>query len=196
MDPRRVALVVIDDMLPLPKEEPTNSCKSGHLLIGSTVPCGIVNLILAAQDGGSPVIYVVRACGCMSHGRLGPSVRWRLLSSASSPPDIIAEMRGRGFNAFYKTELDRISRDYGLSGLVITGGEIYGSVFHTAREAVVRGYETTVVEDAVAGTDRELHNASLQLLRLYITRVSSVREVRARYWMHRSQTEGGPRDEQ
>jgi nicotinamidase-related amidase len=85
-------------------------------------------------------------------------------------------------SAFVGTNLDMVLRCNGIKTLVVTGDVTQGCVESTARDASFYDYYVVVLEDCVATYDRDLHEASLKVLR---TRVdvapsSDVLEVWAR----------------
>ncbi|HAR98936.1 MAG TPA: nicotinamidase [Syntrophus sp. (in: bacteria)] len=125
-----------------------------------------------ARAAGRPVIYL-----CDSHdpddaefGRFG----W--------PPHAVAGTRGaevveplrpeardtiiakRTYSGFHQTELDAALRGLGISRLRLAGCVSHICVLFTAADAVLRGYEVTVVRDAVAGLDPVEHAAALRIM--------------------------------
>ena len=65
---------------------------------------------------------------------------------------------------FNATEIDQLVRNLGLETLVLTGMAPDMCVETTARDAVDRGYNVIVVEDAVATFFAEHHDAALSAL--------------------------------
>jgi nicotinamidase-related amidase len=68
-------------------------------------------------------------------------------------------------NSFIGTNLDLVLRAHEIKTVVITGVVTQGCVESTAREASFRDYYVVVLEDCVATYDRELHEASLKVMR-------------------------------
>ena len=68
----------------------------------------------------------------------------------------------RGWNAFYGTELDLELRRRKITGIVLVGISTSIGVESAARAANERGYELTIVTDAVTDTARGAHLNSLE----------------------------------
>jgi nicotinamidase-related amidase len=68
-------------------------------------------------------------------------------------------------NSFIGTNLDLVLRAHEIKTVVITGVVTQGCVESTAREASFRDYYVVVLEDCVATYDRDLHEASLKIMR-------------------------------
>jgi nicotinamidase-related amidase len=69
-----------------------------------------------------------------------------------------------GFGAFYATDLELILRTAGVSALSIAGVTTDICVHSTLREAVNRGFDCTVIEDACAAADPATHRAMLDCI--------------------------------
>jgi len=63
---------------------------------------------------------------------------------------------------FYRTDLDRILSDAGISTVTVTGCVTNICVMLIAHEAAVRGYRIRVPGDCVAGLDPEMHEFALR----------------------------------
>ena len=70
----------------------------------------------------------------------------------------------RGWNAFYGTELDLELRRRKVTGIVLAGISTSIGVESTARAANERGYELTIVTDAVTDTSPGAHLNSLEVI--------------------------------
>ena len=70
----------------------------------------------------------------------------------------------RGWNAFYGTELDLELRRRKITGIVLAGISTSIGVESAARAANERGYELTIVTDAVTDTARGAHLNSLEVI--------------------------------
>ena len=68
----------------------------------------------------------------------------------------------RGWNAFYGTDLDLELRRRKITGIVLAGISTSIGVESAARSANERGYELTIVTDAVTDTARGAHLNSLE----------------------------------
>lgn len=74
-------------------------------------------------------------------------------------------MRKWRSDSFLKTNLDMVLRAHSVQTVIVTGVVTQGCVESTARAAAFRDYYVVVAEDCVATYDRELHEASLKVLR-------------------------------
>lgn len=69
-----------------------------------------------------------------------------------------------GFSAFYRTDLEAILRDQGISHLIFTGITTQCCVHSTLRDAVDRGYFCLTLEDCCAAENQEIHDATMQII--------------------------------
>jgi nicotinamidase-related amidase len=67
-------------------------------------------------------------------------------------------------SAFSRSGLDAELKKRGVRDLILTGGGTHMVVESTARNAVDRGYSVITVEDGVAGSMEQAHQASLHML--------------------------------
>ncbi len=77
--------------------------------------------------------------------------------------EIVIDKPGKG--AFYRTELDAILKDKGISHLVFAGVTTEVCVQTSVREANDRGYECLVVEEATESYFPEFKQATLAMIR-------------------------------
>jgi nicotinamidase-related amidase len=85
----------------------------------------------------------------------------------------------RGWNAFYGTALDMELRRRKITGIVLAGISTSIGVESTARAANERGYELTVVTDAVTDTSSSAHLNSLHAIFPRIAELATTEEVLA-----------------
>ena len=83
----------------------------------------------------------------------------------------------RGWNAFYGTELDLQLRRRRITGIVLAGISTSIGVESTARAANERGYELTVVTDAVTDLVAGAHSNSLDVIFPRIAELATTEEV-------------------
>jgi nicotinamidase-related amidase len=69
-------------------------------------------------------------------------------------------------SAFTGTNLDMLLRSCGVETVVIIGEQTPGCVEATYRDAAYHDYYNVLVEDAVMGRDRELHDASILIQKM------------------------------
>jgi len=80
-------------------------------------------------------------------------------------------------SCFFDTNLDTKLRMLGIRSLIISGVSTNYCVESTIRDAYARDYDLYVVEDCVAGSFPDLHEATLKNVRLYFGRVVTVAEL-------------------
>jgi nicotinamidase-related amidase len=85
----------------------------------------------------------------------------------------------RGWNAFYGTELDLQLRRRKITGIVLAGISTSIGVESAARAANERGYELTIVTDAVTDTAQGAHINSLEVIFPQIAELATTEEVLA-----------------
>jgi nicotinamidase-related amidase len=83
----------------------------------------------------------------------------------------------RGWNAFYGTELDLELRRRKITGIVLAGISTSIGVESAARAANERGYELTIVTDAVTDTARRAHLNSLEVIFPRIAELATTDDV-------------------
>jgi nicotinamidase-related amidase len=82
-------------------------------------------------------------------------------------------------SAFNASDIDRLLRNLEVQTLVVTGVGTDVCVETTARDAVDRGYNCVVVDDACATLDEKSHDAALLAFAKWFGRVANTREVMA-----------------
>jgi nicotinamidase-related amidase len=82
---------------------------------------------------------------------------------APGPDDLV--VRKRRYNCFLGTELEFLLKALGVDTLLLVGVSSDICVHWTAGEAFQRDYHVRVLEDCVAGTSDEDHEASLLIMR-------------------------------
>lgn len=98
--------------------------------------------------------------GCTVEGTWGGEI---LPEVAPQPGEIV--VRKWRSDSFLGTNLDMVLRAHSVQTVIVTGVVTQGCVESTARAAAFRDYYVVVAEDCVATYDRELHEASLKVLR-------------------------------
>lgn len=132
----------------------------------------IKNEIRRAHAAGIPVLYV-----CDSHSRDDPEFNrfgWpahavRGTRGAEVIEDLKPEQRDivipkSTYSGFYGTALDSTLRQLGVDTVRLTGDVTHICVLFTASDAVLRGYSVIVVEDGVAGIEKEDHEAAIRIM--------------------------------
>jgi nicotinamidase-related amidase len=106
---------------------------------GSTLNC---RLFAATRKAGGPGLLAGSEAAALA-AELGPA-----------ESDYVVP-RHHGVSLFHDSELDSLLRSLGVQTVVLTGVSLNIALLGTAIEAVNRGYQVVVPEDAVTGTPRE-----------------------------------------
>jgi nicotinamidase-related amidase len=188
----KAALAVVDMQNDFVDEE------AGSYALGAeTMVARIARLIDAARGAGTPVIFsqeAHRASGVdggrlLWDGRSGwvTGAHPRAEPGEKPAPPCIEGTKGfeivdalepdiddvrivkRRFSIFFGTELDQILRRLEVETLLIVGVCSDVCVLWTAGDACQRDYHVRVLEDCVAGTSSESHEAALKLIRSLTT---------------------------
>ena len=80
-----------------------------------------------------------------------------------APADVTVEKIA--YSAFYMTRLEWVLRKCGIEQLYFTGIVTNGGVASTVRDAHVRDFDCTVIEDGCAAFSDEVHRAAIDGLR-------------------------------
>ncbi len=162
-DPERTAFLIMDM-----QEFFFN--KNSHAFIPSAIP--IVNRIIKIRDRcmdlNIPVIYTRHINSEKDAGQMN---RWwrdiltrengmsRIIEEFDEPGNLIVE-KSR-YNAFFKTDLERILRDNNISQIIIAGVMTHLCCETTAREAFVRDFDVYFGIDFTATYNKAFHESSL-----------------------------------
>ena len=74
-------------------------------------------------------------------------------------------MPKRRFSAFFKTDLDKTLRAWGIDTVAVCGVTTTFCVLTTALDALAHDFQAVILEDAAAAHKREVHEACLALYR-------------------------------
>lgn len=133
---------------------------------------------LVAGRGGEPFIspHLRRLRPFLGRGDFAPGGWGHALVDELAPSDIAVEKVA--FSAFYMSRLDWVLGRAGIRRLLIAGIVTNGGVASTARDAHVRDYAATVLEDGCAAFDPETHRIAIAALRP-VARIATVTEALA-----------------
>jgi len=150
----------------------------------------ILRLAPLFRTGGGEVIYITQGSERPDCADAPPHMRKFYASTGnhvgSREHEILDELRPepsdfvvnkRSIGAFASTGIDHLLRSLGREQLYVTGISTNMCVETTAREAADRGYAVTLVEDALATTHADLHDATLRNFQRLFGRVLSTEEV-------------------
>jgi ureidoacrylate peracid hydrolase len=185
VDPRHTALVVIDVQ--------NDFCAEGGLMhemgkdLSMMKPAlGNLRRVLEGARAAKVLPIFIQNTWLPQHGvASGPWLRFMIVRYGMDPDrgctvqdtwggEILSEVapakseivvRKWRSNSFIGTNLDLVLRAHEIKTVVITGVVTQGCVESTAREASFRDYYVVVLEDCVATYDRDLHEASLKVMR-------------------------------
>ena len=126
-----------------------------------------------ARDGGD----VVKTRTAASRTDVKPVPDYGELRSELALSDRDILINKHGWSAFYGTALDLELRRRKISGVVLAGISTSIGVESTARAANERGYELTIVTDAVTDPDEGAHLNSLRAIFPQIAELATTEEV-------------------
>ena len=115
-----------------------------------------------------PIIYI---CDCHEEDDSEFRIFPPHAKKGTSGANVIQELRPEGtdilvrknsFSGFYDTVLDETLKKLSVSKIMITGTVTNISVQYTAVDAIMRGYEVDIIEEAVIGFDERDHRHALE----------------------------------
>ena len=126
--------------------------------------------------GGAPIIspHLKALRPFLGKGDFAPGSWAQQLIDELVPADIAVEKIA--YSAFHVSRLEWVLRKCSVEQLYFTGIVTNGGVASTVRDAHVREFECTVIEDGCAAFSLELHHAALEGLRP-ISRMVSIANV-------------------
>lgn len=126
-----------------------------------------------ARRAGIPVIYV-----CDSHekdDREFKKMGWPAHAvKGTKGAEVIEDLKPlkgdwiiekNTYSGFYNTKLDDTLRELGIKAIRLTGCVTNICILFTASDAALRGYDVKVLENCVAGINREDHEFALRLMK-------------------------------
>jgi nicotinamidase-related amidase len=136
----------------------------------SIVPA-LQGLLTAARQSNRTIVYV-----CDAHLPTDPELRiWGPHAMRGTPEaQVIDDLRPqlgdyvlekRTYSAFYETGLDMLLRSLDVESVLITGLYTHICDLHTSGDALARGYNIRVSEDAVNAPTEEDHRSGLDYIR-------------------------------
>jgi nicotinamidase-related amidase len=99
----------------------------------------------------------------LATGDFAPGAWGQQLVAELSPADVAVEKVA--YSAFHMSRLDWVLRKCGIEELLVTGIVTNGGVASTVRDAHVREFACTVIEDGCAAFSDDLHRAAIEGLR-------------------------------
>ncbi|MBU6498809.1 MAG: cysteine hydrolase [Rhodospirillales bacterium] len=133
---------------------------------------------LVPGRGGEPFIspHLKRLRPFLGRGDFMPGGWGHALVDALAPADMAVEKVN--FSAFYMSRLEWVLARAGVRRLLVAGIVTNGGVASTVRDAHVREFEITVLEDGCATFDRAVHDIAIAALRP-VAQIATVGEILA-----------------
>lgn len=120
---------------------------------------------LVPGRGGEPIIspHLKALRPFLKKGDFAPGSWSQQLVDALAPADVAVEKIA--YSAFHASRLEWVLRKCGVEHLYFTGIVTNGGVASTVRDAHVREFDCTVIEDGCAAFSDEVHRAAIEGLR-------------------------------
>jgi ureidoacrylate peracid hydrolase len=140
------------------------------------VPIVATLFTLVPGRGGAPLIspHLKSLRPFLGKGDFAPGSWGQQLVDELAPADIAVEKIA--YSAFHASRLEWVLRKCGIEELYFTGIVTNGGVASTVRDAHVREFECTVIEDGCAAFSPQVHAAAIDGLRP-VAKVTSVADV-------------------
>lgn len=131
---------------------------------------------LVPGRGGEPLIspHLKLLRPFLGKGDFAPGSWGQRLVDELSPADVAIEKIA--YSAFHASRLEWVLHKCGIAQLYFTGIVTNGGVASTVRDAHVREFECTVIEDGCAAFSPGLHHAAIDRLRP-IARMASIADM-------------------
>ena len=132
--------------------------------------------------GGNPIIspHLKALRPFLKQGDFAPGSWGQQLVEELAPADVNVEKIA--YSAFHASRLEWVLKKCGIEHLYFTGIVTNGGVASTVRDAHVREFHCTVIQDGCAAFSRELHEAAiegLQPVAKVITVADAMRDLAA-----------------
>jgi ureidoacrylate peracid hydrolase len=126
---------------------------------------GATKFTLVPGKAGEPMIspHLKRLRPFLAKGDFAPGSWGQALVDELQPADFSVEKVA--YSAFYMTRLEWVLRMQGVRKLYFAGIVTNGGVASTVRDAQVRDFDCTVLEDGCAAFSADLHRAAIEGLR-------------------------------
>jgi ureidoacrylate peracid hydrolase len=120
---------------------------------------------LVPGRGGEPIIspHLKALRPFLKKGDFAPGTWGQKLVDELAPADVFVEKIA--YSAFHASRLEWVLRKCGIDHLYFTGIVTNGGVASTVRDAHVREFDCTVIEDGCAAFPDEQHRAAIEGLR-------------------------------
>ncbi len=131
---------------------------------------------LVPAKGGEPLIspHLKQLRPFLTKGDFQPGAWGHQLVDVLQPADLSVEKVA--YSAYYMTRLEWVLRKCGIERLLVCGIVTNGGVASTVRDAHVRDFDVTVLEDGCAAFSPAVHATAIDALR-QVCRVASIPEI-------------------
>jgi nicotinamidase-related amidase len=131
---------------------------------------------LVPGRGGDPIIspHLKKLRPFLGKGDFAPGAWGQQLVDELSPADVAVEKVA--YSAFHASRLEWVLHKCGIARLIVAGIVTNGGVASTVRDAHVREFDCTVLEDGCAAFSADVHRAAIDGLRP-VARIATVAEV-------------------
>jgi nicotinamidase-related amidase len=131
---------------------------------------------LVPGRGGEPIIspHLKSLRPFLKNGDFAPGGWGQQLVDTLAPADVNVEKIA--YSAFHASRLEWVLRKCGVEQLFCTGIVTNGGVASTVRDAHVREFECTVIEDGCAAFSEEVHRAAIEGLKP-VAKVTTITEM-------------------
>ena len=131
---------------------------------------------LVPGRGAEPIIspHLKKLRPFLAKGDFAPGAWGQQLVDELAPADVAVEKIA--YSAFHASRLEWTLRKCGIARLIVAGIVTNGGIASTVRDAHVREFECTVLEDGCAAFSAELHRAAIEGLRP-VARIATIAEV-------------------
>jgi ureidoacrylate peracid hydrolase len=158
----------------------------------SALPDKLASLVHAARDrgvlvvatlftlvpgrGGEPIIspHLKALRPFLAKSDFAPGSWGQQVVDALAPADVCVEKIA--YSAFHASRLEWVLRKCGVEQLFFTGIVTNGGVASTVRDAHVREFDCTVIEDGCAAFSDEVHRAAIEGLRP-VAKIATINDV-------------------
>ena len=131
---------------------------------------------LVPGRGGEPIIspHLRQLRPFLRKGDFAPGSWGQQLVDPLAPADLTVEKIA--YSAFYMTRLEWVLRKCGVVQLYVGGIVTNGGVASTVRDAHVREFDCTVLDDGCAAFSPQIHRAAIEGLRP-VARIATIAEA-------------------
>jgi ureidoacrylate peracid hydrolase len=137
---------------------------------------GATLFTLVPGKAGEPMIspHLKKLRPFLTRGDFAPGGWGQAVVDELQPVDFSVEKIA--YSAFYMTRLEWVLRMHGIKKLYLAGIVTNGGVASTVRDAQVRDFDCTVLEDGCAAFSGDLHRAAIEGLRP-VARIATIDDL-------------------